>query len=166
MKYILKIEDYIVKAEKTVIVALIFAMVGLSFLQMLLRILFHSGIVWLDPLLRHMVLWAGLTGAAIAARYSRHFALEAFVKFAPKALRRPLEIFASVFTVAASGLLFYASYKFIRDEFTAGAIAFYINNFPVKDGWAVMIIPAAFALTGLHALLGIFRPKDPAEGAY
>jgi hypothetical protein len=45
-------------------------------------------------------------------------------------------------------------------------VAFYINDFPVKDGWAVMIIPAAFALTGFHALLGIFRPKDPAEGAY
>lgn len=166
MKYILKIEDYIVKTEKAAVVALVLAMVAFSILQMLLRILFHSGIVWLDPLLRHMVLWAGLTGAALAARYSRHFALEAFVKFAPKALHRPLEVFASLFTVAASGLLFYASYKFIRDEFAAGAIAFYIDTFPVKDGWAVMIIPAAFALTGFHALLGIFRPKDPAEGAY
>ena len=166
MKYILKFEDYIVKAEKGVVVTLVLAMVAFSILQMLLRILFHSGIVWLDPLLRHMVLWAGLTGAALAARYSRHFALEAFVKFAPKALHRPLEVFASVFTVAASGLLFYAAYKFIRDEFIAGAVAFYINDFPVKDGWAVMIIPAAFALTGFHALLGIFRPKDASEGAY
>lgn len=166
MKYILKIEDYIVKGEKAAVVTLVLAMVGLSILQMLLRIVLHSGIVWLDPLLRHMVLWAGLSGAALAARYSRHFALEAFVKFAPRALHRPLEIFASVFTVAASGLLFYAAYKFIRDEFAAGAVAFYINDFAVQDGWAVMIIPAAFALTGFHALLGIFRPKDPAEGGY
>ncbi len=163
MKYILKFEDYLVKTEKVVVVTLVLAMVGFSILQMLLRILLHSGIVWLDPLLRHMVLWAGLSGAALAARYSRHFALEAFVKFAPKGLRRPLEVFASLFTVAASGLLCYAAYKFIRDEFTAGAIAFYINSFPVKDGWAVMIIPIAFALTGFHALLGIFRPQDTAE---
>ncbi len=145
-------------------VALIFAMVSLSFMQVLLRIFLHSGIVWLDPMLRHMVLWAGLTGAALAARYSRHFALEAFVKFAPAPMHRPLEIFASVFTAAASGLLFYASYKFIRDEFSSGSVAFYINSFPVKGGWAEIIIPAAFALIAIHALLSILRPKDAAGG--
>jgi TRAP-type C4-dicarboxylate transport system permease small subunit len=129
----------------------------------LLRILFHSGIVWLDPLLRHMVLWAGLTGAALAARYSRHFSLEAFVKFAPEKLHRPLEVFADVFMIAASGLLFHASYKFIRDEFASGSIAFYINRLAIPSGWAEIIIPAAFALIAFHALMGIFRPEDAQE---
>lgn len=161
---VFKAENLLVKAEKALVVALIFAMVGLSFLQVLLRIFFHSGIVWLDPLLRHMVLWAGLTGAALAARYSKHFALEAFGKLAPKAFHRPLEIFAAAFTVAASALLFYASYKFIRDEFAADSVAFYIAALPVKGGWAEIVIPAAFALIGLHAFVGIFRPADPAEG--
>jgi len=164
MRFAFKLEDYLVKAEKTLVVALIFAMVGLSFMQVLLRIFFHSGIVWLDPLLRHMVLWAGLTGAALAARHSRHFALEAFVKHAPERLHRPLEIFADIFTVAASCLLFHASYKFIRDEFAAGSIAFYINRLAVPGGWAEMIIPAAFALIAYHALMGIFRPEDAPEG--
>jgi len=163
MPVLFKVENYIVKAEKALVVALLFAMVGLSFTQVLLRIFFHSGIVWLDPLLRHMVLWAGLTGAAIAARYSRHFALEAFVKFAPENLHRPLEVFAGLFTVAASGLLFHASYKFIRDEFAAGSIAFYIDRLGVPGGWAEIIIPAAFALIACHALIGIFRPKDAPE---
>lgn len=163
MRFILGFEDYVVKAEKAAIVGLLSALVGLSFAQVLLRIFFHSGIVWLDPLLRHMVLWAGLTGSALAARYSRHFALEAFVKLAPKALHRPLEIFADCFMAAASALLFYASYKFIRDEFSSGAVAFYINNFPVPGGWAEIIIPAAFVLIAFHALAGIFRPEDAPE---
>ena len=158
------VEDYVVKAEKAAVVGLIFAMVGLSFMQVLLRILFHSGIIWLDPLLRHMAVWAGLTGAAIAARYSRHFALEAFVKFAPARLHRPLEIFAGLFTVAASLLLFYASYKFIRDEFAAGAVAFYIKELKVPGGWAEMIIPATFLLIVFHTLIGLFRPKDALPG--
>jgi len=164
MRFAFKFEDYIVKAEKAAVVTLILALVGLSFTQVLLRIFFQSGIVWLDPLLRHMVLWAGLTGAAIAARYSHHFALEAFVKFAPQKLHRPLEIFAGVFTVAASCLLFHASYKFVRDEFAAGSVAFYIDRVGVPGGWAEMIIPAAFALIAYHALMGIFRPKDTPEG--
>ncbi len=166
MRVLFKAEEYLVKSEKAAVVGLIFAMVALSFLQVLLRILFHSGIVWLDPLLRHMVLWAGLIGAALAARYSHHFALEAFVKFAPKYLHRPLDVFAALFTALASALLFYASYKFIKDEFAAGSVAFYIGHFGVKGGWAEMIIPASFALIGLHTLIGIFRPKDHEEGPF
>lgn len=166
MRPVFKAEELLVKTEKAVVVSLIFAMVALSFMQVLLRIIFHSGIVWLDPLLRHMVLWAGLTGSALAARYSHHFALEAFVKFAPKYLHRPLEIIAALFTAAASALLFYASYKFIKDEFAAGAVAFYIGHFGVKGGWAEIIIPASFALIGFHTLVGIFRPKDHAEGPF
>jgi TRAP-type C4-dicarboxylate transport system permease small subunit len=162
MRTVFKAEELLVKAEKTLVVALIFAMVMLSFMQVLLRIFFHSGIVWLDPLLRHMVLWAGLLGAALAARYSRHFALEAFGKLAPKVFHHPFEVFASVFTVAASALLFYAAYKFIRDEFAADSVALYIGNLAVKSVWAEIIIPVTFALISLHAFIGIFRPADPA----
>lgn len=152
-------EDYIVKAEKALVVVFIFAMVGMSFTQVLLRLLLHSGIVWLDPLMRHMVVWAGLTGAALASRYSSHFALEAFVKFAPRAMRRPLEISAGIFTIVASSLLFYAAYKFIRDEFSAGSVAFYIGRLAISAGWSEIIIPAAFALIAFHTLTGLFREQ-------
>ena len=87
MRLAFKIEEYIVKAEKALVVALIFAMVGLSFMQVLLRIFFHSGIVWLDPLLRHMVLWAGLTGAALAA-LKRGYEVE-LLNFSTGALHQP-----------------------------------------------------------------------------
>lgn len=166
MRALYKAEEHLVKAEKAVVVTLVLAMVGLSFLQVLLRLLFHSGIVWMDPLLRHMVLWAGMLGAALAARYSHHFALEAFVHLAPKKMHRPLEIFAALFTTFASGLLFYASWKFIRDEFTYGSVAFYINKVSIPGGWAEIVIPLAFALIGIHTLIGIFRPKDHQEGPF
>ena len=142
-------------------VLLIFAMVGMSFAQVLLRLLLHSGIVWLDPLMRHMVVWAGLTGAALAARYCRHFALEAFVKLAPRALHRPLEILAGFFAIAVSSLLFYAACKFIRDEFASGSVAFYINRLAVSAGWSEIIIPASFALIAFHTLIGLFRERQP-----
>lgn len=163
MKLVFKAEDLLVRAEKGLIVLFIFLMVALSFLQVVLRLLFHSGVVWLDPMLRHMVLWAGLLGAAVAARHARHFALDALVKFLPEKLHRPLNIFADVFTILVSGGLFFAAYKFIRDEFTSSSIAFYAGQFGVKGGWAGLIIPAAFVLIGLHTLLNIFRRKELPE---
>lgn len=166
MRALYKAEEYLVMAEKAVVIALVFAMAGLSFMQVLLRLIFHSGIVWLDPMLRHMVLWGGLLGAALAARYSHHFALEAFVHLAPKGMRRPLEIFAAAFTTFAAGLLFYAAWKFIRDEFSFGSVAFYIGKLAIPAGWAELVIPIAFALIGLHTFIGIFRPKDHEEGPF
>ncbi|OGS08572.1 MAG: hypothetical protein A2270_01900 [Elusimicrobia bacterium RIFOXYA12_FULL_51_18] len=164
MKYLLKAEDLIVGAEKTLVVVFIALMVMFSFMQVLLRLVFHSGIVWLDPALRHMVLWTGLTGAVLASRYAKHFALDALVKFLPERLHRPLNIFTDVFTVIVAGTLFNAAWKFIRDEFTSGSVAFYIGGFPVKGGWAGMILPAVFLLIAFHTFVNIFRREKPQGG--
>jgi TRAP-type C4-dicarboxylate transport system permease small subunit len=160
MKHILKIESYIVTAEKSLVTLFIALMIAFSFLQLTLRLVFHSGIVWLDPALRHMVLWTGLTGAALASRYSRHFALDALVKFMPESLHRPLAVFIDIFTIVIAGTLFGAAWKFIRDEFASGSVAFFIGNLGIKGGWAGMILPLVFLLAGFHTLLNIFRPKE------
>lgn len=158
MDFIFKIENCIEKTEKGIIVFLISAMVILSFMQVLLRIIFHSGIVWLDPLLRHCVLWAGFAGAALAARYSRHFALDLCSRFAPQKMRRSLQISVAAFAASAAGMLFYASCKFIADEFSSGSTAFYIGHFAVKGYIAEIIMPLAFFLVMFHFVMGIFRP--------
>jgi len=163
MKFILKIEGYIVGAEKALVTAFIGLMIAFSFLQVLLRLVFHSGIVWLDPTLRNMVLWTGLTGAVLASRYAKHFALDALVKFLPGRLHRPLDIFTDIFTVLVAGALFGAAWKFIRDEFASDSVSFYIGSFGVKGGWAGMILPAVFLLIAFHTLVNIFRPEEKRE---
>ena len=162
MRYLFKFEDYIVNAEKALIVAFVALMITLSFLQLMLRLFLHSGIVWLDPALRHMVLWTGLTGAALASRYSKHFALDALVKFMPERMHKPLSVFIDIVTIAVSGALFHAAWKFIRDEFDYGSVAFYIGELGVKGGWAGMILPLVFLLLGFHTLMNVFRPADTA----
>lgn len=159
MNFLFKAEDYIEKAEKGVIVFLIAAMSLLSFMQVLLRIIFHSGIVWLDPLLRHCVLWAGFAGAALAARHSSHFALDLCSRFAPEKMRRYLSIAVSLFAAAVAGMLLYASCKFIADEASSGSAAFYIGHFAVKGYIAEIILPIAFLLVMFHFIMGIFRPN-------
>ncbi|MDQ7772404.1 MAG: TRAP transporter small permease subunit [Elusimicrobiales bacterium] len=163
MRFLFRFEEWTVKGEKALIVLFVALMIALSFLQVLLRVFFHSGIVWLDPVLRHMVLWSGLLGTALASRYSRQFALEALVKFAPEKVHRPLAIFAGSFTVAVSGLLFWAAWKFVRDDFASASTSFYIGHFAVPSGWAHMIIPAVFVLIIFHTVMNLFRVVDPGE---
>lgn len=162
MRYLFKLENYIVAAERALVSVFIALMIALSFLQLVLRIGLHSGIVWLDPALRHMVLWTGLTGAMLASRYSRQFALDALVKLMPDSFHRPVAVLIDIFTAAVSALLFAAACKFIRDEFASTSIAFYIGNFGVEGGWAGMILPLVFLLAGFHTLMNIFRPAGSA----
>ena len=160
MKFIFKIEDFLVKGEKALVVCFIALMIAFSFLQVALRLVFNSGIVWLDPALRHMVLWTGLTGAVLASRYARHFAMDALVKFLPERLHRPLNVCMDLFTIAVASALFGAARKFIRDEFASGSVAFYIGRLGVPGGWAGMILPAVFLLIAFHTLLNIFRTPE------
>lgn len=160
MKHLVNFEEILVKIEKFFIVLFIFFMVFLSFFQIILRLFFHSGIIWLDSFLRHLVLWSGLLGAALCSRYSKHFAIDAFVRLMPQKFLRAVKILVDAWTILISIFLFSAAYKFIKDEFFYKSVAFYINKIPVKSGYAEFIVPLSFILIGFHFLMNFFREKE------
>lgn len=159
MRHVFKLEEIVVRAEKAVLVSLLFFMIGLSFLQVVMRTAFSSGFIWADPLLRHMVLWAGLLGAALASRYGKHFTLDVAVKLLPSVSRRVCGISAHVFTAAVCVGLFIAAFKFVRDEFQYESVAFNLGRAEVGAGWLELIIPGVFLLIFLHTALHIFREE-------
>jgi len=147
------------KAEKTLLVLLICAMLLLSSVQVFLRLVFSQGLLWADPLLRHMVLWAGLAGAALAAHENRHFVLDLADRALPEKLRRPLAVFSALFSAAICGLLLYACLKFLKDEHAAAVAAFSIGDLQVFSFWLEAALAPAFALILFHSLAGLLRPK-------
>ncbi|MEA3307744.1 MAG: TRAP transporter small permease subunit [Elusimicrobiota bacterium] len=163
MKYLLKLENCLVKGEKFLVIAFVFFMVILSFLQVVLRLFFNYGIVWLDPVLRHMVLWSGFIGAILASRYSKHFALDIVFKIHSDKLRKLSEIAANKFTLIISLLLFYASYKFIKDEAMMESIAFYAGKFEIQSATALIIVPVTFFLMAFHTFINSFRKEKGEE---
>ena len=68
------------RAEDALLVLLLSAMIALASTQILLRNLFDSGFVWIDPLLRVLVLWLGLIGATVATRNNRHIRIDLLSK--------------------------------------------------------------------------------------
>lgn len=160
MKLLLRTDDALAKAEKAVLVLLVCAMLGLSSLQVVLRLAFSKGILWADPLLRHMVLWAGLAGAALAAHESKHFVLDLADRILPQRLRKPLAIFSGLVSALVCALLLYASIKFLRDERAAATAAFAMWGVNIKSFWVEAALAPAFALIMFHAIAGLFRPKS------
>lgn len=134
------------KLEQAVLVSLLLVMVGLAFIQIFLRVFFHSGIIWGDVALRHLVLWVGLVGAMVATRESRHINIDILPRLLSGKPRKLLGIFIDFFSAFICVLLTLAGVKFVSDEFLAKT-----TTFLGIPGWIVAVIfPVAFSVITLH----------------
>ena len=131
------------------LVLLLTTMIVLAGTQILLRNFFDSGIVWIDPLLRVLVLWLGLLGATVATRNNKHISIDLLSRF----LKRDIYCLVQsvVAQVSAWTCLVIAWYglNWIRIDYEDGTASFV--GIPA---WMLeVVIPAAFALIGLRYLL-------------
>ncbi len=136
--------------EDALLVALLGSLVLLASLQIVLRNVFDSGIIWGDPLLRILVLWVGLLGAMVASRDDRHITVDVLSEaLTPHglALARTL---TSLFTASVAGVIAVHASRFVAMEFEAGASAFaQLPAWPFEA-----ILPMAFGVISLRAILG------------
>ncbi len=141
------------KLEYLVLVFLFTVMGGLAFSQIVLRIFFATGILWGDPLLRHLLLWVALLGATMAAREGKHINIDVISRLLPDRGKAAVQALTDLFSACICILLVDSSLKFMRDEFQAGTLAF--SMVPV---WIVAVIfPVAFGLIALRFAISGFR---------
>jgi TRAP-type C4-dicarboxylate transport system permease small subunit len=146
------------RVEDLVLAAALAALVLLAVVQIGLRVLFDSGVLWLDPLLRIGVLWIAMLGAMVAARESRHIGLDLASHALPPPLLRATRLLAFGFAAAVAGVLAWQSLRMVMDEYALGAVA--VGVLPV---WlAQAILPLAFAVMSIRLLLTGIRPPPPA----
>ena len=129
--------------EEIFISLLLLAMIFLASLQIFIRTFFDSGLVWADPLLRHLVLWVGMLGAALATRNGKHITIDIFSHLLPARGLLWLNLVLNLFAAVVCGFLTWAAFTFIKNEiaFSSGRE---LVGIPV---WAWnLIFPFAFAL--------------------
>jgi len=127
-------------------------MTTLAFLQVVLRQFFSTGILWADILLRHLVLWIGLLGAALATAAGKNFAWEAqfFEKGRLGAAKRLLAHAAAAFVAA---WLCQAAWVFWAEDKAGGDILFSIGSWKAPSWVFSFILPLGFALVLFHTLI-------------
>ena len=138
-------------------------MILLSAAQILLRNLAQTGVPWVDPLLRAMVLWVGLAAAVVAARSDRHISMDFLSRFLPGRAAAVARMVTSLFAAAVAGAVALHGGRFVVSEREAQTAAF--AGLPA---WVVeSIIPFAFGWIAFHYLalfLGhagsLLRPGD------
>ena len=136
------------RLENALITLLALLLVLLAGAQVLLR-LGNQGIVWLDPLLRVLVLWLAMVGALAAARGDKHISLDVLGRVLKGPARRFARLLAFGFAALVSGMLAHASLGLIEVDRQAGTMLF--NQVP--GWWAESILPVVFGLLALRFVL-------------
>jgi TRAP-type C4-dicarboxylate transport system permease small subunit len=146
--------NYINRIEDGLLVLILSTMVFLAVFQIISRNVFSDGVVWIDPLLRMLVLWVGLTGAIVAARTNNHIRIDVFLRYLPHALLPVIERLVYIFTICVCSLIAWHAARFVYSEFEYGTIAF--GSIP---SWlTAVIIPISFLLIAVRYLLLILSP--------
>ncbi len=142
-------DRWLTRVEDLALSALLGTMVVLSGLQILLRNLFDSGLTWIDPLLRVLVLWLGLVGATVAARRGKHIRIDLVNRYLGGLGQRLAEAAGNAFTAAVCALIAWHGTRMVlgeREYATSGVL-----DVPV---WVLqLVIPAAFGLVALTYLV-------------
>lgn len=143
--------------EDAVLVVVLGGMILFAVLQIALRNLFDTGLLWSDPLVRVLVLWAGLIGAMVAARLDRHIVISALAHFMSPRWKLGARALTDAAAAAVCFVVSWVSVRFVSDDYAAGSMAF-----AVVPAWVCeLIIPIAFLVMGVrYALYSVNSTRE------
>jgi len=137
------------RAEDALLVLLLTAMIVLASTQILLRNLLDSGFVWIDPLLRVLVLWLGLIGATVATRNNRHIRIDLLSKLFSRNTHRLIQSIIGQVSAWTCLVVAWYGFKWIQMDYVDE-----VTSFAGVPAWLLeVIIPVTFALIGLRYLI-------------
>ncbi len=139
----------IAKVEDGVLMLILVGMIFLAFLQILLRNVFGTGLVWIEPLVRQMLLWIALVGAMVATRDHNHITVDALSRFLPPGrIKSAVGALCDVFATVICGLLTYSTFLVFYREFQDPQLGNIMPGFPQ---WASLVtLPTAFGVMTLR----------------
>lgn len=148
--------------EEAMLVVLFLSLLGLGLSQIVMRNLFDSAPAEIETVLRALVLWIALLGAAVAARRRRHIVVDLLGHYLNRRARRFVGVIANLFTAYICALLTWAGLQMVQLELSFDPVALFG---PLPRWWVQLPMPLAFAvmtsqflLHALEDLIGFIRP--------
>jgi len=143
--------------EDGLLVVLLLMMIVLAAVQIALRNLLDSSLLWADPALRVMVLWIGMIGAMVATRFDKQISVDAVSRYLPPRWKASARVVTDLFTSAVSFLLAWHSVRLILEDRTGGLMVF--GSVPL---WVCeLALPLAFGVIAIRYLVhGLLHGKD------
>ena len=148
---IARLDNALARAERLVAALSLLAMLLLALLQIFSRNFFDTGFPQIELLNRHLLIIAGLMGAALATHHSRHIKIDALNTVLSRRQQQLLRLPLLWFAAAVAAALAYYAAIFCMDEWRYA---------PPNERWTlplVLVYPLSFAAMSLHFVFACWR---------
>lgn len=139
--------------ERSLVVVLVSVMVLLAFTQVVLRNYLSMGVLWIDPFLRHVVLWVGFLGASLATQMEKHISIDLITRFVSARTTNLIRILTNLFSCLVAYILARAGWTFVEAEMESGTILLTVGTMDFPAWWFQLIIPLGFGLISFRFFL-------------
>lgn len=140
----------------------VLSMLGLSVSNIVLR-WFNMHVMWIEPLVRYLVVIAAFLGGVIATGQRRHIAIDIVGKYLESSDRDYVRVWLlriiDIVCVIALSFLVYACYNFVLEESSYGKIVF----LGLHSKYLAAILPLGFGAMTVRFLLNFLLSFHQAE---
>lgn len=140
--------------EEGAIVLLLSAMTLLTFLGVILRYVFNTGLAWGLEATTYMFAWLVLLGMSYGVKVGIHIGVDAVVKLLPHRPRQVVGVIAGTLCVIYAALLFFGGYNYIDTMYILGVEA---EDIEMPRWLLSIVVPIGFALLGFRLLQVMWR---------
>ncbi len=145
------------RAEDLLTAALLAAMLLLTFVQVVLRYVFNSGLVWALEATVYLFGWLVLLGISGAMRTNSHIAVDMLTKHLAAGAQKAVALLAVGLNLLYTALMLAGSWMLVTRLQAFGSLA---HDIPLPRWVLLLSLPIGFALLGLRLVqvtVGIVR---------
>lgn len=114
MERFFRFNRYVMLGGKILVGAIMTGATFLLFVNVILRYVFASGIVWAEEMTRYTLLWTVFVGAGVIAREGAHVSMEAFFNLWPARLQRIGFLAINLFCIATIAVILFFGIGIVR----------------------------------------------------
>ncbi len=138
------------RLEEWLLALILAAMTILTFVQVVLRYIFNTGLFWALEATLYLFGWLVLLGISYGIRTHSHIGIDLLAKSLPPAPRKILGLIITALALVYTALMLWGSYTYIDRMMRLGVEA---EDIPIQRWILGLCLPIGFALLGLR--LGI-----------
>lgn len=142
------------QAEAYIAAFLLFFLTGLLSIQVIVRFVFGGGLGWTEELSRYMFVWSIYFGCVLAAKEDKHIRVTAQFMALPKKLEALVITVGDVIWVVFNAMVAFFSFNYVMSMFK---FPFISQTMGFNLAWVYAIVPIAYALMLVYAVLLIYR---------
>lgn len=137
------------RIEETLLAILLAVMTLLTFVQVVLRYAFNTGMFWALEATLYMFGWLVLIGISYGIRTHSHIGVDLLAKSLPPMPRRAIGLLITALSLLYTALMFWGSYKYLDRMMILGVEA---EDLPIERWVLGLCLPIGFGLVGVRLL--------------